>query len=153
APFRLRSGNMHCSRYQRPLVRFGLAGLVAASCLLAQDSDRVTVPFSDPAGAKRLNCNILDGNIIVKTHAGREVIIEAQTRGGRRGRNTTPPPGMRRISDNTSGLTVEESGNLIKVTTSPPVHTNLTIFVPAETSLKLSTVNNGSIEVEGVSGE
>ena len=126
--------------------------LIPTATLLAQDGDRVTVPFSDPSAPKRVQCSVIQGSITVKTHSAREAIIEATARGGR-GRSGTPPPGMRRIGNSASGLNVEESGNLIKISTFPASTSEITIYVPADTSLKLNAANNGSINVEGVSGE
>lgn len=124
--------------------------LVMAAALGAQEADRVAVPFSNPAGPKRVNVSVMQGSIHVKTHAGNEVIVEAQSRPARR--RTPPPPGMRRIDAGT-GLSVEESGNTITVRTPPHAGGEINLTVPAECSLKLSSLNNGDISVEGVSGD
>src|SRR5262245_51242882 len=135
---------------------FIMAATLCAS-LTAQDPDRTTVPFSDASAPKRVSVNLLSGSISIKTHNNnKEVVVEASSGGGRsdrRGRRE-PPPGMHRIDASASGLSVEESGNNMTVHTdshSRPV--NITLLVPADTSLKLSTVNGGNIEVEGVNGE
>lgn len=128
--------------------------LIAASWMLAQDAgvDRVTVPFSDPNAPKKLSISLVNGTITVKTHASKEAIVEAKGAGART--QKPPPPGMRRIDNNTTGLRVEESGNSLKVSTDVPHHgTQVTVYVPADTSVKVSTVNGGGIEVQGVSGE
>ncbi len=119
-----------------------------AAVLSAQESDRVTVPFSNPDGPKRINVSVLNGAIHVKTHTGKDVVVEANGRGMRRREG---PPGMRRI-DMGSGLSVEESGNTINVRT-PPGGADINLTVPVECSVKLSTLNNGDISVEGVSGD
>ncbi|MFN7931837.1 MAG: DUF4097 family beta strand repeat-containing protein [Bryobacteraceae bacterium] len=128
--------------------------LIAATAVWAQDSsDRVTVPFSDPSGAKRVTCALVHGSITVKAHNAKEAIIEGKSRNGRTSRSQ-PPPGMRRIGGSTSGFTVEESGNQIKISAGPPSSaTDITIYVPTDTSVKLNTVNSGNITVEGISGE
>jgi hypothetical protein len=127
--------------------------LFATAAVWAQDDiERVTVPFSDPSGSKRVTCGLVHGSITVKAHNAKEAIIESRSRGGRKSR-PQPPPGMRRIGGN-AGLTVEESGNQIKVSTDSHSHpTDITIYVPTDTSVKLSTVNSGSLSVEGISGE
>jgi len=134
---------------------FGLAAVCVAlsTTLVAQDTgvDRTTVQFSDPNGAKRLQCSLLDGSITVKAHASKEVIVEARGRG--RDRRRDAPAGMRRITNIATGLTVEESSNTIKITAGLNGTTDITVFVPADTSVKLNSTNNGRIEVEGVSGE
>ncbi|HUQ93592.1 MAG TPA: DUF4097 family beta strand repeat-containing protein [Bryobacteraceae bacterium] len=119
--------------------------------MMAQEPERVTVPFSDPTGAKRLAVSLLHGSIAVKGHSGREVIIEAKGSGASQGR--LPPEGMRRIGGGGAGLTVEESGNLVKVNTSHGRRADLTVLVPIETSVKLNTVTGGNISVDGVNGE
>lgn len=127
-------------------------GLAATVVWGQDDVDRVTVPFSDPGGAKRITCSLLQGSITVKPHSGREAVVEARGRGVRPRKE--PPPGMRRIGNTASGLTVEESGNTIKVSTSSHSRTvDVTLLVPADTSVKLNTVNSGHISVEGISGE
>jgi hypothetical protein len=136
---------------------FGLAAVCAALSvtLVAQEPgvDRTTVQFSDPSGAKRLQCSLLQGGITVKAHASRDVIVEAKSRGGRGGRRDAPP-GMRRISGTATGLVVEEASNVVKVSAaSHDQNVDVTIFVPADTSVKLGSTNNGSISVEGISGE
>lgn len=125
--------------------------LIVAAALGAQDADRTTVPFSNPDGPKRVEVNVVNGSIHVKAHAGKDVIVEAAGPRSRR-RDAPPPPGMRRI-DMGTGLAVEESGNTITVKTPPSGGGEINITVPAECSLKLSTINNGSLSVEGVSGD
>lgn len=122
----------------------GLAALV-----WAQDAaDRVTVPFSNPTGAKRVNVSVINGSIHVKTHSGNDVIVEGR---GVPSKRREAPAGMKRI-DAGAGMTVEESENTITVRT-PPSGAQLNLTVPVECALKLSTMNNGSISVEGVSGD
>jgi hypothetical protein len=145
-----------------------LAVLAAtAMSLWAQEAgsaspERVTVPFSDPSGPKRLTCSLLSGSIDVKAHNGRDVIVQAATgssggsdrRSGRSRRETPVPPGMRRLNNPSSGLQIEEANNTIKIGIGPMNRSvNLEILVPADTSLKLNTINNGRITVEGVTGE
>lgn len=128
----------------------------AGSLAMAQDAntDRVTVPLADPNRPARLNVSLLSGSIAVKTHAARDVVVEIRqeveeprekTRGG-----------LRRIPNTSTGLTVEQDDNTIEVGTGrSALHKKkqLTVFVPQNTSVKLSTVNDGDIEVEGINGE
>jgi hypothetical protein len=133
--------------------RYVLLAIGAGTLAFAQDDvDRVTVPFSDPGGAKRVTCALVHGSITVKPHGGKEAVVEARARGARSRRE--PPPGMRRIGNTATGLTVEESGNQIKIGTSSHARAvDVSILVPADTSVKLNTVNSGNLEVEGISGE
>jgi len=131
-----------------------LVSLVLWAALLApaQDTDRLTVSFRNPAAPKRLQCSLVNGSITVRAHSGPEVIIETQG-GASRGRRKDPPPGMRRLDPGGGGLQVEEFDNLIKIGALPSRSLHLTLTVPADTSLKLATVNHGDLVVEGVSGE
>lgn len=116
--------------------------------------DRVTVPLADPNRPVQLNVSLLAGSIAVKTHSAKDVIVEVrqeaeETQQKARG-------GLRRIPNTSTGLTIEQDDNTIEVGAGgSALHKKkqLTIFVPVNTSVHLSTVNDGDIEVEGVSGE
>jgi DUF4097 and DUF4098 domain-containing protein YvlB len=131
-----------------------LMALVVAAGLPGQEAgvDRVTVPFSDPNAPKKLSVSLVHGSITIKAHAAKEAIVAAK--GVSRRSKTPPPPGMRRIDNNATGLSVEESGNSMKVSTGVPHEgTEVTIYVPTDTSVKVSTVNGGKIVVDGLTGE
>jgi len=120
----------------------------------AQSPERITVPLTDPGRPVTLEAELVSGSIIVKGYAGKEVIVEATTRGGGReheGRKV--PEGMKRIDARSTNLSVEEKGNRVTIE-SDSIHgaTDLTIQVPIETSVKLGTVNAGEIRVEGIRG-
>jgi hypothetical protein len=126
--------------------------LLAASVLCAQDTNRATLAFSDPNGAKKLICSVFHGDITVKAYSGKEVIVEGEgvtTKLTRR----EPPPGMRRIGGDGVNFGAEQSGNEVRVNLGVFDHGNITIQVPADTSLKLTTTAGGDISVEGVTGE
>ncbi|MBI3210971.1 MAG: hypothetical protein HYZ37_18965 [Candidatus Solibacter usitatus] len=126
------------------------AFLIAASLLTAAESNaqKQTLSFSDPAAAKRLEVSLVNGSITVKTHAAKEAIIEGNVAATQR---KQPPPGMKRLDTGLPGLGSEQTGNTIKL---HAIHkANVTIWVPAETALKLNTINGGDIIVEGIAGE
>lgn len=119
--------------------------------------DRVVVPLSDPSRGVTLKASLLSGSITVKGYSGKDVIVEAVSRfqQNRRERDTEKG-GLRRIQNSSSGLTVEEEDNVVSVGTgwrgnSRP--TDLTIQVPINCSMKLSTVNDGHIVVENINGD
>jgi DUF4097 and DUF4098 domain-containing protein YvlB len=135
-----------------------LAILIAAGALAvcAQDSpERVTVPFSDPSRPKTVKVSLINGSITVKGYNGKEAIIESRSRDEESGRKRRePPPGMHRIYGGGAGLTAEESENTIRIGTERINNSaEITVQVPFDTSLKLSTVNGGNIVVENVSGD
>lgn len=120
--------------------------------------DRVTVPLSDPSRPGLVEASVHSGGITVKGYEGTEVLVEAKTR-GKLLRETRKPrkkaEGMSRIQiAGGTGLTIEEQNNKIEVSVSSLRQTvDLVIQVPYETSLDLSSHNNGDILVENVHGE
>ena len=112
--------------------------------------DRVNVPLSDPARPVVLKAGLLNGSITVRAHAAKDVIVEAKVRGEReRGSR-----GSRRIMIAATGLTVDEDNNEVRVSADSVQRTiDLTILVPARTSVNLRTVNDGDIKVIGIDGE
>ena len=142
--------------------------LLAGSFALCQETgsgqgntpDRVTVPFSDASRPRMVKCSLLNGAITVKGYAGKDVIVEARPRPEeRRNRRSSAdraerPDGMRRIDVTATGLSVEESDNVVVIgTRSHQENIDVTIQVPFATSLKLHGTNGGDIVVDHVSGE
>src|SRR5258708_17658651 len=130
--------------------------LAAAGAVGEELGDRVTVPFSDPSRHGSVRVSLIVGGVSVKGYAGKEVIVEAHGRhdGGRREREKERADGLHRIEIGTTGLNVEESDNVVQVSTrsyASPV--DLTIQVPFETALKLTAINDGDISVDHVAGE
>ena len=81
--------------------------------------------------------------------------MEARRGSGRiRRRDRERSDGLRRIDTNATGLTVEESDNVITVGThSPGENLGLNIQIPFNTSLKLHTVNGKEIAVDQITGD
>jgi hypothetical protein len=127
----------------------------AADAVRAQDRpERVTVPFSDPARPGTLRINLVTGSITVKASSGRDVIIEMRAPGERPGAGAdASATGLRRLTQR-SGFAVEEADNVMSVSSSRVnSRVELTIQVPTRTNLKLSTVNSGTLSIEGVDGD
>jgi len=101
--------------------------------------------------------NLMSGGITVKGYDGKEVVVEARLRGGktsRKEKQDNKAEGLKRIEIATTGLTVEEEDNVVSVSTSPLGHAvDVSLQVPAKTSLKLGCMNDGGILVEKVEGE
>lgn len=129
-----------------------------AMCMIApgaeaqtQTGDRVSVNLDDPARPAYVKASMVNGSITVKGHEGKEVIVEARARNQESER---PSGGPKRLNISTTGLTVEEENNEVRVSTESWARTiDLTITVPVHTSLKLRAVNDGDIVVTGVDGE
>ncbi len=136
---------------------FLISAVLAGSVAWGQDPgvDRVTVPFSDASRPKMLKASLLNGSITVKGYSGKDVIVEARSRNGSEDRRGIPKraDGLRRLNIGTSGLTVEEQENVVRISTSGGHDVDLTVQVPTATSLQLRSVNDGAITVEGVDGE
>jgi DUF4097 and DUF4098 domain-containing protein YvlB len=134
---------------------FALTGITLALCSLAvaqeASGEKVVVPARNSTRPRKLDVSIMHGSVTVKAYSGKEVIIE--TRNSERGRSSPQTvDGMRRIDLPIRGLIVEEEDNVITVRQRMPSSGELTISVPADTSLKLQTMS-GDLYAEGVNGE
>jgi hypothetical protein len=114
-------------------------------------SDRVSVNLSDPSRPAFVKASSVNGSITVKAYDGKEVVVEAR---GRNEEGEKPSSGPKRLNISTTGLTVEEENNEVRISTESYARTiDLTISVPVHTSVKLRAVNDGDIMVTGVDGE
>ena len=131
---------------------FALLGMMLGICSLglAQEGERVVVPVRNSTRPRVLYVSLTRGSITVKTHAGNDVIVESGPSGNSRSGEKTYE-GLKRI-DLPRGLSVEEEDNEIHVRTSDMRSGQITITVPADTSLHLKSTQ-GSLSVEGVHGE
>jgi len=138
---------------------FCLCTAVAAAPARGQaqtpSGDHVSVNLSDPSRPALVKASLLNGGITVKGYDGKEVIVEAHARSRERERGDNDGnKGMHRLLISSSGLTVEEENNEVRINADSIGHPiDLSISVPVHTSLKLSTVNSGDIVVTGVDGE
>ncbi|AXE20681.1 hypothetical protein DR864_24575 [Runella rosea] len=135
------------------------APLVAQNEVKNEIKEQLVVPLSDPNKPGSLRVSLINGSIHVIGYAGKEVVIDAiaEAYNGKKTehKNDELAAGMKKISTNGGiDITAEERNNTIKVTSQfmkRPM--NLTIKVPQQFGLKVSTVNNGDILIENVSGE
>jgi hypothetical protein len=123
-----------------------------------QPGDRINVPLSDPSRPVRLKIGLLSGSIIVKGGAVKEVVVESKLRAteGESEEKSEKPRGLKLIPNKSSGLTVEEDDNEVTISTGMrggSTTVDVTVRVPTNCSMNLSTVNDGNIEVENVNGE
>jgi hypothetical protein len=132
------------------------------------DGDKITVPLSDPSRPAYVKATLLNGSITVKAYAGKDVIVQADVRPGSEDdgmeemdeetsdKDLARRKGMKKISNNTSSLTVEEDNNEVEIGTgwrSMGNTLDMVIQVPANASVKLNTMNDGDITVTGVKGD
>jgi DUF4097 and DUF4098 domain-containing protein YvlB len=138
---------------------FTILALLIAGVTIAQDEtvDRVTVELTDPTKPAFLEVGLTNGGITVNGYDGKDVIVEAKTRlrkVSKSGNGKGKGSGMTRLQVNSSSLSVEEYKNKIEINTDSwnnPV--DLVIKVPKMTSLELSCVNSGDINVGNISGD
>ncbi|MFQ5629087.1 MAG: DUF4097 domain-containing protein [bacterium] len=137
------------------ITTIGILLLFCMQITFAQDyeADSLTVPFSEPSQPKHLKASVMMGSIFVKGYDGKDAIIVARTR-IRKSRENRMKDGMRLIPNTSTGLTVEEEDNEMSISTSSWARAiELTIKVPRWTSLELSSMNGGVIEVDKIEGE
>ena len=143
--------------------------------------DKATVSFSNPSKPGRLEASVHNGSITIKGYEGKEVIVEARTRGKMvkklieideemreklaaeiekrfeiaTEKKAKKTEGMRQIRmPGGTGLEIEEEDNVMEVSVSSlKLTTDLIIQVPYSTSLVLNAHNNGNIIVENINGE
>jgi len=113
--------------------------------------DRIPVTLSDPSRPAHVKVSLVNGGITVKAYDGKQVIVDARTRNRE---NSRDEGGPKRLAISSTGLTIEEENNEVSINTESYARTiDLTITVPAHTSLKLRAINDGDIVVTGVDGE
>ena len=133
---------------------------ITLACQLSGQTDskeQLIVPLSEPGKAFSLDVNLVNGSIKVVTYDGKDIIIDAQTNSkDNNDENPKPnPAGMRRINAGTNfELTAEEKNNHIRINSDSykrPIH--LSLKIPQNANLKLGSVNDGNISVDGVNGK
>ncbi len=133
-----------------------LLALVAAAAH-AQGNNRYVVPLSKAGQPVHLHVGLISGSITVEPHAGNEVIVEAVGDNDEDERRPRPAreggSGMRRLPNRSLGLVIEEENNKVTVALGGiPRDVTLHVLAPRNTSVALSTVNDGDIRVTGLEG-
>lgn len=119
----------------------------------AQNSvELFSVPLSRPSEAGRLEVAQVAGSINVVGYDGKEVVVKAIV--ADRESSSRTKNGLTLIANSSMNISAEEKDNTVRIINeSPNRETNFEIKVPLNFSLKLSTVNDGDIFVQGVNGE
>lgn len=147
------------TRRAAPLWLTILLSMLTGIALSQPSTDRIPIPLTDPGRPVHLSVGLINGSIMVKGYPGKEVVVEAtlQPADDEEEQPQNKKSGtMKRIPNTSTGLTVEEENNEVTVSTgmrSASRRTDLVIQVPTQCSMKLSTVNEGDIEVENVGGD
>jgi DUF4097 and DUF4098 domain-containing protein YvlB len=144
-----RQGTTH-----RISLQLAALALLTAAPLATLAQDKVNVTLSDPARPALVRVALVQGGITVKGADVKELVVEAHVRGESEGQSSRRAGGMRRLSIASTGLTVEEENNTVRIGTDSHARTvDITVTVPRRTSLKLNATNDGDIVVDGVEGE
>jgi hypothetical protein len=135
----------------------GFAFLLSNAAFGQPAIEKIPIPLTDPGRPVFLKVGLLSGGIVVRGYAGKEVIVEATMPPEEEENPKEKPAGTLKLIPNTSmGLTAEEEDNTVSVSTGirgVSRRIDLVIQVPTACSMKLSTVNEGDIEVENVNGD
>jgi len=138
----------------KSIIRTGIMMLFvfATGMLVAQTSQELIVPLTKSSEPGTLDLSVLYGSIKVVGSSIDDVVIYISTE--QKKVEEKSKNGLKRIPNNSFGLTAEEENNYIEV------HTDLSnknvlleIQVPQNFNLKLGAVNDGDITVENVAGE
>ena len=139
-----------------------MACFLSFGFLAAQEKemDLFSVPLSNPNSPGKLIVNQITGSIQVEAYDGKEVIVKATVSEGHGhcdgcgDRKSESKEGMRKISTSSLNIGAEEDNNVVRIQNELwNKKTDLHIKVPTDFSLKLKTINDGDITVEGVNGE
>jgi DUF4097 and DUF4098 domain-containing protein YvlB len=153
----------------------GFIGMAVVFCFAAMNRagelppDRAEVPLTDPGKPGLVKVSVHIGNIIVSGYNGKNIMVEAVADTAwqdkhkeivmenlkelkkEQPKNTK---GMHVIQNNSTGLSIEEENNIVKINTaSLSRKVDVIIKVPFKTSLKLKGFLDGEIKVEKVEGE
>ena len=118
----------------------------------------VTVPFSDSSRPGLLKIDLLSGSITVSVHSESDVVFEYLSEGT----DQTNKESKERkegemfvIKNNAFNFEVTEYDNVMdfEMDSWSNKRISINVKVPVNTSLKLETVNNGDIIVDGVTGD
>ncbi|MCX6134200.1 MAG: DUF4097 family beta strand repeat-containing protein [Ignavibacteriales bacterium] len=146
-------------KHARMIWLVGVFTVCSFALALAQSApaDKVNVPLSDPSRPVMLKIGLISGSITVKGGTVKDVTVEARIRATEDDEEKAEKPrGLKLITNNSTSLTVEEDDNVVSVSTGMRGGSrtvDLTLRVPTNCSMHLSTVNDGNIEVENVNGD
>jgi DUF4097 and DUF4098 domain-containing protein YvlB len=141
-------------RVASPIRSLALASALAAVTVAlpsAQQSDAVTIPFTDPGRVGSVRVAIHTGGIVVKGGNRRDVLVTS--RGDDRQRQSPPPSGLRRLTQ-AAGLVIAEENNQISITTGGRNRDiDVEVQAPSRVNLNLMTHNDGDVIVENTEGD
>ena len=134
--------------------------LIAGTKIHAQtqttNNEQLVVPLSSPGKHYTLKVGIVTGSIKVVSYPGKEIVIDVISRSGSSNDGEKDEgTGMRRIhTPEGYEVTAHEDNNNVTVHDgNPNKRIDLSLKIPQDVKLTLSTVNGGDIDVDNVKGE
>lgn len=138
----------------RTILSLALLFTVSAAASTAYAQERITVKWNDPSRPGLLKIDWHNGSIVIKTHSGNDVTVEAK---GSSAPRPAPPEagGLKRIDSGNRGMVVDsDANNVMTITGSNSFGGGeVEIEVPARTNLNLQSHNGRTISVDGVEGD
>ncbi len=114
--------------------------------------EQISVPLSKPNSPVTLKMGIINGSITITGHQTKEVIVIGTKRVSKSRKNKPNKYGLKKVSNNSMEFSAEEYDNTVRVKSSHASTVDFEIKVPINTSLKVSTINRGFIEVSNING-
>lgn len=123
--------------------------------LYAQGGQRLLIPLSQPGKPYKLNIDIVMGSINITAYDGKDIVIDTRTNERERQEERYIKSDMKRISNNSSDVLAREKDNTVSISMAVPYRLAvLNIKIPkGSTNIKLSTVNGGSVNADGIEGD
>jgi Toastrack DUF4097 len=146
------------------MLRFLIIALTFGALILparagAEQAQHLTIPLSDPAQPAKIEVSLVMGSLTVVPGKAGEVLLTASP-GSDEGDNDSDGDrnddraGMHRLPNPSLGLEAQEKNNKVEIGADSWSHPiDVRLEVPAASSIDASTVNDGDITVEGLSGE
>lgn len=139
---------------KRSLFILTLLALCAHAFAQGGNTEEIVVPLTRPNDTGTMEVSLFSGSIQVTGTKGKEVVIRANMEErASKAQAKEETGGLRRIANNSMGLTVTEHNNRVEVNSEVMNrNVNLEIQVPQNFNLKLSSVSRGDITVRNVNG-
>lgn len=133
--------------------------LVLPARLDADQAQHLTIPLTDPAQPAKVEISVVMGSLTIVPGAAGAVVLTASPGSDEEDDDSDRDrdddrAGMHRIPNPSLGLEAQEKNNKVEISADSWAHpVDLRIEVPVASSIDASTVNDGDITVEGLSGE
>ena len=116
-------------------------------------ADETAIPLTNPDQPVIVDLSILVGDIKVEAYDGDHVLLLTDVDEDFDDDDDEERDGLRRLPRSSFGLTAEEEDNVVVIQMNGQSEDGVRLRVPRRTSLHLSTVQDGDIEINGVEGE